>query len=50
VREVLGMRPPALRDKPGRHGGALAQERSGPPEKVVALRSDAMHSSSDIKT
>src|SRR5215475_2787053 len=35
VREGLGMRPPALRDK---------------PRKVVALRSDAMHSSSDVKT
>src|SRR5215510_7812458 len=50
VREVLGMRPAALRDKPRCHGRALAQERSGPLEEVVALRSDAMHSSSDVKT
>ena len=50
VREVLGMRPAALRDKPRCHGRALAQERSGPLEKVVAPRSDAMHSSSDVKT
>src|SRR5262245_29459554 len=49
VREVLGMQPPALRDKPRFHGRALVQERSGPLEKVVAPRSDAMHSSSDVK-
>jgi anti-anti-sigma regulatory factor len=50
VREVLGMRPPPLRDEPGCHDRSLAQERSGSLEKVVALRSDAMHSSSDVKT
>jgi hypothetical protein len=50
VREVLGMRPPTLRDNPGCRGRALAQERSGSLEEVVAPRSDAMHSSSDVKT
>src|SRR5215510_10593428 len=44
------MRPPALRDEPRCHGRALAQERSGPLEEVVALRSDATHSCSDVKT
>src|SRR5262245_7445638 len=50
VREVLGTQPPALRDNPRCHGRALAQERSGPLEKVVALRSDAMYRSSDGKS